>query len=855
MTQTGKTKVKNYKGSTKQTKTRLPRYKNKNRLVRGKRKSVLKCLNMNSSSSKTKRVQGGPSSASLHDKQPASERLVNRRKKNTYTIVKGSSTKTQHSMGLFVEQNDDSKSARDRDHKQYDITQHQRNLGSPVIVETLLESLSSLSIPEILRQNQKAKVENTNCHYKLSKSQSTGSRKSEARIIVAESVNPNDISSSSGNDTRRTSPLKNNHRQRKNKTQSDDINLNDFASEWNSSETTLTFEKCLSNFDTINRNSSILEVKTPPATIKRNRNSILDDQCQPRFYSLKDKVVVVMPEKSRFCFTGKLVLKVLYGAVEAYGCVITRESKPIEIYSPKGYSSVSIETSQKFSPDNETDIWTTVTAEGIIRGTKNKLVDDIDKLQPGTAVILLTNLENKLTKFLNVFYPLKLFPKIRNVPYQGWTDPKRAEMILQSNLYVDGSAFKELVIDKRMTQDVSEKMLNRWHAKEWSCTLIAGGKNVGKSTATRYLINSLLPVSKMVVLVDVDPGQTESTPPGCISYSLIEQPLMGPNFTHLSSPAFQLYIGDVNVSRCITRYIEGIKVLMDKLLSCPILSRLPIVVNTMGFCQGIGWDIILFTIKLIRPFLVVQIMSDKSKNNYPDYLKKQVVNKQELLRASWTTNIVDSSQPCDHELCVVRSQAERKNAAGNESQNLEPYQQRELVMISYLSEIIRSPVISMSCYDTASLSITEAVPYVTSFSSLFISLPRTTAPPTHVLNVVNGNIVALCGIDGVDESREIEYTSGLRVLTRLPLCTCYGFGIVRGIDTEREEVYINTPLSPSMMQHVNCLAGCIPVPVTLLQLNQHRNAPYTGGNNVLPTSREPRRGYFRMRPQQAQSNS
>lgn len=62
---------------------------------------------------------------------------------------------------------------------------------------------------------------------------------------------------------------------------------------------------------------------------------------------------------------------------------------------------------------------------------------------------------------------------------------------------------------------------------------------------------------------------------------------------------------------------------------------------------------------------------------------------------------------------------------------------------------------------------------------------------------------------------------------------------------ERQEVYINTPLPLSSMQYVNCLAGCIPVPPALLQL--HHRAPYVGGNADLPTSRESRRGGFRVK--------
>jgi len=53
-------------------------------------------------------------------------------------------------------------------------------------------------------------------------------------------------------------------------------------------------------------------------------------------------------------------------------------------------------------------------------------------------------------------------------------------------------------------------------------------------------------------------------------------------------------------------------------------------------------------------------------------------------------------------------------------------------------------------------------------------------PASHVLSVINGNIVALCGVDLTEESSsgsESENTSGLRVLTqRSSLCTCYGFG-------------------------------------------------------------------------------
>ena len=142
-----------------------------------------------------------------------------------------------------------------------------------------------------------------------------------------------------------------------------------------------------------------------------------------------------------------------------------------------------------------------------------------------------------------------------------------------------------------------------------------------------------------------------------------------------------------------------------------------------------------------------------------------------------------------------------------------------------------------------------------------------------ILSVMNGNIVAMCGIDdeSTRESKDVENVnvSYPRVLVRPPLATCYGFGktlpnfsgriyserffytligILRGVDMENKNLYLNTPIPRARLQHVNCLIGSVNVPSSLLQTDLE-NSPYTytGGDYDLPTSREPRRGYFRTR--------
>ena len=66
--------------------------------------------------------------------------------------------------------------------------------------------------------------------------------------------------------------------------------------------------------------------------------------------------------------------------------------------------------------------------------------------------------------------------------------------------------------------------------------VVCGGKNVGKSTFIRYLINRHLMKWKRVLVLDFDPGQSEFTVMGCLSVVLVEQPLLGPNFSHILCP-------------------------------------------------------------------------------------------------------------------------------------------------------------------------------------------------------------------------------------------------------------------------------------------------------------------------------
>lgn len=357
-------------------------------------------------------------------------------------------------------------------------------------------------------------------------------------------------------------------------------------------------------------------------------NSSAPSRKKSQMYSIRNIVIVVMESGSGFCFSGKLQVNVLYGVVEVYGAILAASTDPVEVYSPKGYSSVVVETSNAESPrGNIKDVWTALIVEGITRDSESQLQESIDKVEPGMAVLVLRNIENNLTHFLKTHCPYQLFPSVKNSGYYSWVHRQRAEMVLQAYFHNDPTR-RRLTVNPYIIGDIVDGMLARWRANSWSCALVAGGKSVGKSTSVRFLINRLLHTCAKVVLVDVDPGQAECTPAGCLSYSLIEQPLTGPNFTHLQTPAYQLFIDEINVAQCVTRYLEGVKMLVEKLRQCPELSGLPVVVNTMGFTQHIGWDLAIFTVKLVRPSVILQIRSTKKNRNYATSLTADIVNKQ-----------------------------------------------------------------------------------------------------------------------------------------------------------------------------------------------------------------------------------
>lgn len=130
-----------------------------------------------------------------------------------------------------------------------------------------------------------------------------------------------------------------------------------------------------------------------------------------------------------------------------------------------------------------------------------------------------------------------------------------------------------------------------------------------------------------VAYLDTDLGQPEFTPPGLVSLSVLDRPVLGqfsltdvmmhlangrdatgPSFTHLSLPVASHFLGSTSPASDPSAYLAAINALLTTYseIEYPLLDdqpatsakngkirdRIPLVVNTQGWIKGLGADLL-----------------------------------------------------------------------------------------------------------------------------------------------------------------------------------------------------------------------------------------------------------------------
>ncbi|KAI0381445.1 hypothetical protein F5Y04DRAFT_82032 [Hypomontagnella monticulosa] len=147
--------------------------------------------------------------------------------------------------------------------------------------------------------------------------------------------------------------------------------------------------------------------------------------------------------------------------------------------------------------------------------------------------------------------------------------------------------------------------------------MVTGPKSSGKSTFGKILANRLITdqsngtkhrAHRGVVVLDFDPGQPEYCIAGQISLVFLSEPVFGPSFCHpLSEPERRIVrshaLASISPASDPELYLEAAMDLMTHYQNT--LGSYPLIINTPGWIQGTGLDLLTSLIDNLRPTEVV----------------------------------------------------------------------------------------------------------------------------------------------------------------------------------------------------------------------------------------------------------
>lgn len=527
----------------------------------------------------------------------------------------------------------------------------------------------------------------------------------------------------------------------------------------------------------------------------------------------KDKALIILNDDSGFYFKGKLQIKVLRGKLEILGHTLVPGNKFVSVYSPRGYSLLD---AHGYKGDAEEVIADKLLAEGV--------GFDESKLVTGDCVFVVKKLSETWTSFLqknlNVKTKLNLLHRDQNIPEEWQNDEEivDVEKVLDVNLLHPANSNSRLF---RVGDNWDLALTSVEIAHKNSVTpmlVVAGGKGVGKSTFSRWLTNKLL-IRSPVVFLDLDPGQAELSVPGYLSVGIISQPFLGPNFCNVDRPLeMSLYLGDINVANCPGRFSKLTKTLIDFVKEDARFQNLPVVVNTMGWCRGVGLMLVIDTIRYLQPTTLVQLHSRFHRKNYPYSLDHNTV--------STSKDCWDSTPGTSHrlsysllEFLAVPESVSAKDMRSKDYWGLpDPRITREAVLLSYMGKAgWPSPV------------------YRIPLASLTLGVLHTNVDNTALLAVMNLALVDLCRVEE-KFVRKPDNSSLYNVLERnVPVMPSLGMGLVRNIDMSAGVLYLATSIPTSVLDNVNCLlTGSTRLPDSVLLSHKQKGAPYLASNSANP---------------------
>lgn len=527
----------------------------------------------------------------------------------------------------------------------------------------------------------------------------------------------------------------------------------------------------------------------------------------------KNHAVLIMQKDETLCFRGKCFLTCLYGRVEVMGYTIEEGQPSYPLFSPASHFPLTIRglESSDDSRDDRSEA-AQILRKYLSSASRKKLTGRVIR---HSSVILLEPMETPLTRFLSSFPDLsELFSPPMNELLSAVLDtPLNGLGMIPLASDIEG-----LKISKTQ-RDALNTLVNACRGDMDGCAviLVCGTKNVGKSTFIRVFINTLLNHTGSVDYLEGDLGQTEFTPAGCLSLSTVREPLLGPPFTHQRTPEHMIYYGQSSCESDLDRYLECLKSLWRRR---PQSRETPVIINTMGWVKGFGFQLLVDMIRFFPVSHVVQLGHSGSIQCpalSPEFLRTAHGCQTHPPAHTALDEFTEShSPPRSYVHLLVQSEFQGVGCQGT-AKHQRSNEHRDLTLLAYLSQL-QSP-------DPGPVRpLHSLTPYQVPHTAVALGVIHCEVVPTHMFYAANASLVALCCL-----GEKVASRGGPVLMTQTPICPCVGFGVLRGIDTVRGLYFLLTSVDPSILRKVNCLLlGAISLPSCIITAQPGSNGemPY-----------------------------
>lgn len=315
---------------------------------------------------------------------------------------------------------------------------------------------------------------------------------------------------------------------------------------------------------------------------------------------------------------------------------------------------------------------------------------------------------------------------------------------------------------------------------------VCGPQNSGKSTLARYTVNTLLSQHSCVLFLESDIGQSELTPPGLVTLSVIRQPLVNPPYCNspcfvktidLSSSPENLTsqshcIGLVSPAQVMKEYLEKLFDLIDtarQLNSCHV----PLIVNFMGWTKGFGVGLHADILRKLEPTHVLNLQTNSPKDLPP------------ILEVIQSPGIMGDEQECTLSTGPLISNIPGHIPSKSSSLPFQAFELRHMALLNYFAPIYKSGGIE--------------APYKISWKHISVIVPDD-IEESLVSYTLNCSVVAL--LTGPDNSSS-DNDEGIKLVEEdISSMKCLGLGIVRAVDISDKLLYLNTPVDSKTLEHV-----------------------------------------------------